>query len=260
MKLWFNPNEPDWNLINPSLRDLELDYQGPGRGEFHTADLRDVTVYNNGSLTRIVDCNTGGEQNYNFIAQHPGAWARNFYVPKNQKLTVYVTCRATDSNVLDFEFFLHEGSELELRYLSNAEQRQTHARFRINHCSPSSRSDVRTATVAHKNAASTVLVDVNMPAGCDGSASHVKCYNWTAGGRVGSLPIISVAEPNVEATHGNVMYSLDKEAVFLLQLRGLDEQAARGEVLYGQLIAGMGADAELEDWFDARQCLGELVC
>lgn len=260
MKLWFNPNEPDWNLINPSLRNLDLDYQGPGRGEFYPGDPKDITVYNNGSLTRIVESNTDGEHHYNFIADHKGAWARNFFIPKHKKLTVYVTCRATDFMVLDFEFFLHEGSELELRYLGNAEQRQTHARFRINHCGIRSRSDIRTATVAHKNAASTAMVDVNMPAGCVDSVSHVKCYNWTAGGRVGSLPIISVAESNVEATHGNVMYSIDKEAVFLLQLRGLNEKSARGEVLYGQLIAGIGADANIEDWFDARQCLGELVC
>jgi Fe-S cluster assembly scaffold protein SufB len=261
MKLWFNPNEPDWNLINPGLRNWEFDYHGPG-GEFHTSNLRDITVYNNGSITRMQDCNQANhQQNYNFIAnESPGAWSRNFHVPKHQKLAVYVTSRSANSTVVDFEFFLNEGSELELRYLNNAEHRQSHARFRINHCGANSRSDIRTATVAHKDAASTAMVDVSMPAGCAGSVSRVKCYNWTAGGRVGSLPIISVAEPNVEATHGNVMYSLDKEAVFLLQLRGLDETTARGEVLYGQLISGMESEVDLTDWFDARQCLGDVVC
>jgi Fe-S cluster assembly scaffold protein SufB len=94
-----------------------------------------------------------------------------------------------------------------------------------------------------------------MPAGCVGSASAVKCYNWSAGGRVGSLPIISVSEPEVEATHGNVIHDIDREAVFLMQLRGIDERVACGEVLYGQLVAGMGDDVDIQDWDDARQCL-----
>jgi Fe-S cluster assembly scaffold protein SufB len=162
--------------------------------------------------------------------------------------------------VIDLEFFLNEGSELELRYLGNSEMRQTHARFRVNHCGADSRSDIRTATVAHSGGASTVIVDVQMPAGCSGSDSAVKCYNWTAGGRAGSLPIIAVAEPDVKASHSNVMYAIDQEAVFLLQLRGLDAEAARGEVLYGQLVAGMGSDVELADWHDARECLGDMVC
>ncbi len=258
MKLWFSPNEPDWTLINPALRNLDLTYN---TGEFHTSDLRDLTVYCNGSITRILDTNQAGEQHLNFSAtEQPGAWARNFHVPRNEKLTLFVTARAQDMLVIDLEFFLNEGSELELRYLGNSEMRQTHARFRVNHCGTNSRSDIRTATVAHSGGASTVIVDVQMPAGCVGSDSAVKCYNWSAGGRVGSLPIIAVAEPDVNASHGNVMYAIDREAVFLLQLRGLDENEARGEVLYGQLIAGMGNEVDLTDWDDARECLGDLVC
>jgi len=258
MKLWFNPQEPDWTLVNPAMRDLDLNYYP---GEFHTSDLISFVTYTNGTTQRIIDYVGANEQRMGFIAQEqPGAWARNFHIPKNQKLKVYITARATDMLVCDFEFFLNEGSELELRYLSNAELRQTHTRIRVNHCAPNSRSDIRTATVAGNKAASTVLVDVQMPAGCSGSASTVKCYNWSAGGRVGSLPIITVAEPNVEATHGNVMYAIDREAVFLLQLRGLSEDEARGEVLYGQLIAGMGNEVDLVDWDEARECLGDLVC
>lgn len=256
MKLWFNPAEPDWPLINPSLRRLELNYQGPGKGEFHPSDLTDLTVYNNGSITRIIDSNKSGTQHYNFIGDYAGAWCRNIYVPSGEKLQLFVTARSADEMVLDFEFFLHQGSELELRYLGNANHRQTHARFRINHLGINSRSDVRTATIAHNGSASTVIVDTVMPAGCAGSSSAVKCYNWSAGGRVGSLPVIAVSEPDVAATHGNVVYDIDQEAVFLLQLRGIDAAVARGEILYGQLIQGMSNDGiDLVDWDDLRECL-----
>lgn len=256
MKLWFSPSEPDWPLLNPSLRQLDLDYQGPGQGEFHTGDLTSVTVYNNGSITRIIDSQQSGTQHYNFIGDSAGAWARNVFVPRGEKLQVFITARSADAMVIDFEFFLHESSELELRYLGNVHHRQTHARFRINHLGINSRSDVRTATIAHKGSASTVLVDTTMPPGCAGSASSVKCYNWSAGGRIGSLPIISVGEPDVAATHGNVVYDIDREAVFLLQLRGIDPAVARGEILYGQLIQGMSNDGvDLLDWDDLRECL-----
>lgn len=256
MKLWFNPAEPDWPLLNPSLRQLELDYQGPEQGQFHTGDLSAITVYNNGSITRIVDSQQSGTQYYSFIGDSAGAWARNFYVPRDQKLQVFVTARSADAMVIDFEFFLHENSQLELRYVGNANHRQTHARFRINHLGINSHSDVRTATIAHQGSASTVLVDTAMPAGCSGSVSAVKCYNWSAGGRVGSLPVIAVAEPDVAATHGTVVYDIDQEAVFLLQLRGIDSAVARGEILYGQLIQGMSNDGiDLVDWDDLRECL-----
>lgn len=257
---WFKSTQPDWNLINPQLRKHQFDLLPNDKDEtLNHLRVYGSFIYANGFAQRISDVNTSGEIRLNFMADtQAGYWLRNFYVPADQTLRLFITVSAAQMLVCDFNFYLAENSQLELRYFGNSMLRQTHARFHVTHTDKNSRSLIKTATLASKHAASTAMVCVDMPAGCSGSSSEVRSYNWSDGGRVGSLPIINVAEPDVSAAHGNVVYAVDPESIFLLQLRGLNYEAARKQILYGQLISGMIDKEELVDWDEARECFGFL--
>mgnify|MGYP003336483364 CR=1 FL=1 len=245
---FFNSSQPDWSLINPQLRKHRFGLL-PVSKEDNPHVRHSSFIYANGFAQRISDAVNAGEIRLSFIADNQaGYWLRNFYVPADQKLRVFITSYATQMTVCDFNFYLDKNSQLELRYFGNSILRQAHARFRVTHTGKNSRSLIKTATLASKNAASTAMVQVDMPAGCSGSSSEVRSYNWSDGGRVGSLPIIDVGEPDVSAAHGNVVYSVDPEAIFLLQLRGIGQEDARKQMLYGQMISDMLDKDELVDW------------
>ena len=263
----FKPTDPDWSLINPELRKLVLKDEAWSQninfakaismtadGTYHHLS----TIHKHLSSGRAVLLNPGyTSTNINhcfYGTTTPGAFARTIEVSPGEELNVAITAATSTMLFINFNFFLHEGSSLKVRYIGNSNNRQLHSRITVRH-SANSYSDIKTAVVAGKLASSTSMVEVIMPEGCAGSKSQVKSMNWSYGGRVGSLPIIRATEANVEAKHGNTVFDIDKESIFMLQLRGIEEKSARKEVLKGQLISGLDEYLDFDIIEQIDECL-----
>jgi hypothetical protein len=250
MMTLFKPQDNDWLLINPELRKMR-----PGGHTFMEGSAHGISTFFDNTATEIGDWHRG--DTIRFFAQgatDQGYFKRKCIVPRGESLTCLIACISLQQGLLDWEFTLLPGSSLKVRYIANSYGRQIHGRIKVRH-SRDSTSDVRTACIATgKKSASTVMVEIDMPAGSKRAKSNVKTLNFNNGGRVGSIPIINVSEPDVEAAHGNTVYSVDKESIFMLQLRGIPEDVAKKRIMMGQLLASYESDNIIDDWDEFNEC------
>jgi len=115
---------------------------------------------------------------------------------------------------------------------------QSHRVVRIDHASPSCRSDQFVRHILADNSHGSYDGSVHVGKDCPGTISHqlINSLLLSEGARASTKPNLKIFHDDVECTHGSTCSDLSSESMFYLRSRGIDDRASR------QLLTAAFAD------------------
>ena len=132
--------------------------------------------------------------------------------------------------------FLEEGGRASFRgALFGTDQRHSDIGVEMRHLAPHCASDAQLRAVLRDRAHIAFRPSGQVEAGATGSELHqmTKAIIFNHLARMNAKPELAIEHDQVQCTHGVAIGALDKEALFYLLARGMDEARARQILLQG---------------------------